>query len=323
MRRGHTDESQRTSPIRSSLPKHRTALILQGKSQSTLDLYSRPLRRIAAFFDCCPDRLTPDDLKSYFADLVKTHSWSTVKTDRNGLQFFWKHILGREWNFIEIVKPPIVRSLPDVLTQTEVATLIRGTHKYRYKIFLFTVYSMGLRLGEALNLTIHDIDVHLRHCKGGKDRFVPLPRRTLVALRHYWKTHRNPKLIFPDGRTDEERHYAKTVMDRRGIQKMVQQRVQESRFNKKVSTHTLRHSFATHMLESGLNLRVIQDHLGHMCPKTTALYTRLTEVTQQDASQTINALIDNLSLTPSKTGRCSYTVRRPDTARVPGVSNGP
>ena len=190
--------------------KHLTTLKLQGKSQSTIDLYSRPLRRLAAFFDRCPDTLTPDDLKIYFAALVVSHSWSTVKTDRNGIQFFWRHVLHRDWDFVEIVKPPVVKALPDILTTTEIQQLLSTAREVRYHTALFTIYSMGLRLGEALGLTINDIDaermkVHLRKCKGGKDRFVPLPARTLKVLRNYWATHRHPLLIFPAGLTDEQR----------------------------------------------------------------------------------------------------------------------
>ena len=92
--------------------KHLTTLKLQGKRKSTIELYSRPLRRLATFFDRCPDRLSPEDLKTYFAALVESHSWSTVKTDRNGLQFFWKHVLGKHWNFVEIIKPPTANRQP-------------------------------------------------------------------------------------------------------------------------------------------------------------------------------------------------------------------
>ena len=112
--------------------KHLTALKLQGKSKSTIDLYSRPLRRLAAFFDRCPDRLSPDDLKTYFAALVESHSWSTVKTDRNGLQFFWKHVLGKHWDFVEIIKPPVVKTLPVILTQTEIERILNAAQKRRY-----------------------------------------------------------------------------------------------------------------------------------------------------------------------------------------------
>ena len=182
--------------------KHLTTLKLQGKSKSTIDLYSRPLRRLATFFDRCPDTLTPDDLKVYFAALVESHSWSTVKTDRNGIQFFWRYILHKHWTFVDIIKPPVVKRLSVILTPSEIEKLLNTARQLRYYTILLTLYSMGLRLGEGLNLTINDIDaglmrVHLRDCKGGKDRYVDLPQRTLLALRRYWMTHKNACLLFP------------------------------------------------------------------------------------------------------------------------------
>lgn len=285
--------------------KHLSTLKLQGKSKSTIDLYSRPIRRLTTFFGQCPDTLTPDDLKVYFAALVESHSWSTVKTDRNGIQFFWRHVLHRDWDFVEIVKPPVVKTLPDILTITEVEQLLRTARERRYRTLLFTIYSMGLRLGEALGLTVNDIDagrmkVHLRECKGGRDRFVPLPIRTLRALRKNWATHRNSLLIFPEGLTDQQRHQATRPMSRSSTQKAMQKLVEECQINKKISPHNLRHSFATHLVENGLNLRAIQDILGHMRPETTAIYTRLTETTELNTHKVINTLIDDLNLNPPK-----------------------
>ncbi|WBA84646.1 site-specific integrase [Endozoicomonas sp. GU-1] len=218
--------------------KHLTTLKLQGKSPSTIDLYSRPLRRVAAFFDRCPDTLKPDDLKTYFAALVESHSWSTVKTDRNGLQFFWKHVLGKPWQFVDIIKPPTVKSLPVILTTTEIELLLNKARKLRYYTILLTLYSMGLRLAEGLNLTISDIDarrmkVHLRNCKGGKDRYVDLPLRTLKALRRYWATHRNPTFLFPEGQTANQRHRATQPMSRSSTQKAMKHLVEECRIHKK------------------------------------------------------------------------------------------
>ncbi|HIF9166960.1 TPA: phage integrase N-terminal SAM-like domain-containing protein, partial [Photobacterium damselae] len=173
-------------------------LTLQGKRPATIDAYSRALRRITHQLDKSPDTLTTDDLKRYFTQLIKTHSWSTVKIDRNGLQFFFKHVLQRDWEWLNIVKPPHVKTLPDILTPSEVSLLINATSQLRYQVFFLTLYSLGLRLGEGLNLTVGDIDshrmlVHIRQGKGGKDRFIPLPRRTLYALRYYWQTHKNSR----------------------------------------------------------------------------------------------------------------------------------
>ncbi|WP_193343309.1 tyrosine-type recombinase/integrase, partial [Pseudoalteromonas luteoviolacea] len=163
--------------------QHLTNLTLQGKRPATIDAYSRAVRRIAAFFDCCPDNLTTQDLKVYFAQLIASHSWSTVKLDRNGLQFFYRHVLNKEWQWLDIVKPPQSKTLPDILTVPEVAAVINHTRQLRYQVFFLTLYSMGLRLGEGVSLQVCDIDsarmqVHIRHAKGGKDRFVPLPSRT-------------------------------------------------------------------------------------------------------------------------------------------------
>ena len=122
--------------------RHLRLLKLQGKSQKTIDAYAQAVRRISKHFDCCPDQLTLEQREKYFADLVESHSWSTVKIDRNGLQFFWKHVLERDWQWVNIVKAPKVRSLPDILTTTEVEQLIGATRNLRYRVFLLATYSM-------------------------------------------------------------------------------------------------------------------------------------------------------------------------------------
>jgi len=179
--------------------QHVNALHRQGKADSTIDVYARAVRRITHFFDQCPDGLTLDQLKDYFTALVKSHSWSTVKVDRNGLQFFYRHVLNQQWVWVDIIKPPQTRVLPDILTVNEVERMINGTRELRYQTFILTTYSLGLRLGETLNLRVGDIDsermkVHIRQGKGRKDRFVTLSEVSLQALRDYWATHRNPQL---------------------------------------------------------------------------------------------------------------------------------
>jgi site-specific recombinase XerD len=134
--------------------RHLQALKLQGKSQRTIEAYGLAVRRVAQHFDRCPDKLTTPQLERHFAELVDSHSWSTVKVDRNGLQFFWKHVLKRDWTWLDLVKAPRVQSLPDVLTRTEVEQLIGATRKLRYRVFLLMTYSMGLRLGEAISLQV-------------------------------------------------------------------------------------------------------------------------------------------------------------------------
>jgi len=184
---------------------HLKLLKLQGKSMKTIEAYSRAVRRIQKRFDCCPDQLTVDQLENYFAELIDTHSWSTVKLDRLGLMFFWKHVLKLDWQWLNMVKAPKVKSIPDILTPGEIEQLIGAAEKLRYRVFLLTTYSMGLRLEETLSLQVGDIDagqsrIHIRRGKGHKVRMVPLPDRTLHALRVLWKEHRHPALLFPDYR---------------------------------------------------------------------------------------------------------------------------
>jgi site-specific recombinase XerD len=207
--------------------RHLRMLKLQGKSDKTIDVYSRALRRVAKHFDCCPDQLTPEQLEIYFGQLVESHSWSTVKVDRNGLQFFWKHVLKRDWTWVEIIKPPKVRTLPDILTVCEVEQMIAAANKLRYRVFLLTTYSMGLRLEEALSLQVGDIDgrrkrVHIRRGKGHKDRLVPLPDLTYKALQILWSRHRHPCLLFPNARGSLETiQQATTHMNRGSTQAAV------------------------------------------------------------------------------------------------------
>ena len=123
------------------------ALKLQGLSDKTIDVYARAVRRVAHYYDCCPDQLSTEQLEAYFVELVASHSWSTVKVDRNGLQFFYKHVLKRDWSWVNIIKAPKIQSLPDILTLAEVEQLIGAARKLRYRVFLLTTYSLGLRLG--------------------------------------------------------------------------------------------------------------------------------------------------------------------------------
>lgn len=212
-------------------------LKLQGKADNTIDSYSRAVRRVAAHFDCLPEVLTQDDLKDYFSELVATHSWSTVKVDRLGLQFYWRHVLHKDWYWVDIVKPPKVKTLPDILTPAEIERLIAATRQLRYRVFLLVTYSMGLRLEEALSLQVGDIDtannqIHIRRGKGHKDRLLPLPDLALTALRTLWSKHRHPYLLFPGGNLNRIQK-TKKHMDRGGTQKAMKTVVQDCGIKKK------------------------------------------------------------------------------------------
>ena len=162
-------------------------------------------------------------------------------------------------------------------------------------------YSLGLRLSEALNLTIADVDrhlmrVHLRLTKSKKDRFVSLPQMTLLAFRRYWLTHRHPSLIFPGGKAPFLRDGKPLVMDKGGVQKTIKIVARECGISKNVHVHTLRHSFATHLLARGVSLRAIQTHLGHASPIITARYTRMTEEVTQNSALMINDMLSDVDI---------------------------
>ena len=282
--------------------KHLQALKLQGKREKTIDGYARALRRIAGYFDCCPDSLEPDQLKTYFAWMVENYTWSSVKVDLWGLSFFYRHVLCRKMEWIEIVNPPKARSLPDVPTREEVQRLINGVYRLRYRVFFFVIYSMGLRLGEGLGMEIGDIDsdqrrVHVRQGKGGKDRYVPLPDPTLQHLRRFWRTHRHPRLLFPNASGNEaSARTASSPMDRGGVQAAIQAARKDCGIHKHLTVHSLRHAYATHLLELGVDLRSIQVVLGHQKPETTARYAHLTEVNRQQAKERIEELMAGFPL---------------------------
>lgn len=186
-----------------------------------------------------------------------------------------------------------------MLTLKEVERLINGTRELRFQTFILTCFSMGLRLGEVLNLKVGDIDsermkVHVRAAKGNKDRYVTLPEATLASLRHYWATHRNPHFIFPHGRSSELRHSASAHMDRGGLQKSFKAIVNDVGIRKHITIHTLRHCYGTLLTDVGVGLRSIQHEMGHACPKTTALYTQLSTHTAHDTDQRINSLMNKL-----------------------------
>ena len=201
--------------------KHLKLKCLQPK---TIDAYSRAVRRICARFDHQIDSLTEAQLTDYFTELIVSHSWSAVKLDLYGLKFYTLHVLRKPWVAPGLIKPPRAQRLPDVITIEEARRIFTATRVLSYRVFFFTLYSLGLRLGEGLRLQLGDIDaararVHVRDAKGNKDRLVPLPQTTLELLRRFWCTHRNPVLLFPNRHTGlRGAANAATPLDRGGVQ---------------------------------------------------------------------------------------------------------
>lgn len=182
---------------------HLKHLKLKGLQPKTIEAYARAIRRIGDYFDHRIDALTAAQLTDYFTDLVASHSWSSVKLDLYGLKFYYAHVLRQPWVAPGLIKPPRTQRLPDIVTVAEATRIFAATRVVSYRVFYFTLYSLGLRLGEGLRLRVGDIDaargrVHIRDAKGNRDRFVPLPQATHQLLQRFWQVHRNPVLLFPN-----------------------------------------------------------------------------------------------------------------------------
>jgi site-specific recombinase XerD len=274
-------------------------LQLAGLSERTQEAYLRAVRQLADHFHKAPDRLSEEQLRQYLLYLKndKQFAPSSLIVAASGIKFFYTRTAPRDWKTLQQLRVPRSKTLPDVLTIGEVRRLIDAVRTPHNRTYFWTVYSLGLRLQEGLNLQVGDIDgarmfVHGHHGKGAKDRYVPLPARTLSLLRQYWATHRHPLWLFPaTGRDHEHAASATGPMERSTVQGAMRRVVQELDFRKAISIHTLRHSYATHLLEAGVNLRLIQQYLGHSSLQTTMVYLHLTALGQEQARAAIERVM--------------------------------
>jgi site-specific recombinase XerD len=258
------------------------------------------VRQLAEHYGKPPDQLSEEELRQYFLYLQneRKYSSSSCRVALNGIKFLYVTTLGRPWPTLELIRPPKEEKLPVILSQAEVKRILACIGQPVYRTCLGTIYACGLRLLEGVQLQVQQIDserqvLHLRQAKGRKDRYVPLPERTLGMLRGYWCSHRNPVWLFPNAMSGGLA-IASRPRDESGVQKAFRKALEESGVNKAASVHTLRHSWATHLLEAGVNLRLIQEWLGHKSLTTTAIYTHLTVKAEGQASQVINELMADL-----------------------------
>lgn len=276
---------------------------LRGLSSGTQDCYLSAVRRLAAHYRRPPDELSDEELRDYFLYLMneKQLSSSSCKVAHYAIRFLYVQTLKRPWPPDLVVRPAKATKLPVVLSVAEVQQILACIRKPPYRVCLSTIYACGLRRGEGLSLQVPDIDskrmvLHVRQGKGGKDRHVPLPESTLVMLRRHWTTHRHPLWLFPAKPRDGQPWTTATApMSPSSLQKVMRAAVQESGIQKQATVHTLRHSYATHLLEAGISLRLIQVYLGHSSPTTTARYTHLTQPTETAATEAINRIMAEMS----------------------------
>jgi site-specific recombinase XerD len=266
---------------------------LRGLSERTQEAYLGAVRELAKFYMRPPAELSDDEVRRYFLHLVneKRASFSKVNLSICALKFFYEKSLGKEWKLSGLIRPKPRKKLPVVLSRTEVRTLLSLVRVPKYRTALTLIYACGLRLKEALLLRVDDVDtdraqLRIRNGKGGKDRYVPLSDKALEILQGR-RTERPSSYLFCGRVADRHLHPS-------AVQRMFKAVVVQSGIKKAATVHTLRHSFATHMLESGVSIRVIQQMLGHTSPRTTARYTHLTTRTVGQARHALDDVLDEL-----------------------------
>lgn len=275
-------------------------LQLRGYAERTQSSYARSVRQLENYWHLPAEEISEQQVRDYFLYCRNDVGWSaaTMRIAYSGIKFFYTKTLPMDWETIKLLKIKRLSVPPTVLSIDEVRLILQTARTPQAKAFLTTVYSCGLRLAEALALEVGDIDsermvLRVRKGKGGKDRDVPLPDSTLKMLREYWLTHRNPRLLFPAlGRGLHGGRTANRPMGDGSVQGILRRILKEiPGIRKRVTTHTLRHSYATHLIEAGVNIRLVQHYLGHASLVTTMIYLHVTDLGNDDAAGRINRLM--------------------------------
>ncbi len=246
---------------------------MRNLSPHTQECYVRAVAHFAKHYGKSPDQLGPGEVRAYLLHMIHERhvSWSLYNQARCALRFFYRITLKQSFALEEISCAKTGKKLPVVLSRDEVAQFFSAARRPKARAVLMTIYAAGLRVSEAVHLRVSDIDsrrmvIRVHQGKGKKDRYVMLSPKLLAELRAYWKIARPTEWLFP-GRNPQQ------PMNRRNVQNSCVRVARRAGLNKVVSPHTLRHSFATHLLESGVDIRTIQALLGHRNLSTTALYT--------------------------------------------------
>jgi integrase/recombinase XerD len=278
-------------------------LQLKGLSPKTIVMYSRAVRQLTNHYQKSPEEISDEELRLYFLFNKNERHWSRVASTIAlcGIKYFYTLTLKREWTSLKFIRPSKEKKLPPILSRNEVKAILDRVRYPHHRACLKVIYSLGLRIGEGTQLQVSDIDsqrmfVHIHQGKGNKDRYIPLPRRTLEILRAFYKMHRNPVWIFPaPGRGAHNlMPTADYPIPISSIQIAFHDAMKEAGIHKNVSVRHLRHSYATHLLEAGVNLRYVQQYLGHSNPNTTMVYTQLIKQDLEEPTRILNEVMKNL-----------------------------
>jgi site-specific recombinase XerD len=276
---------------------------LRGFSARTQECYAAAVGQLAQHFHSSPDQLGEEHLRQYFLYLAnqKKVARATATIALCGIKFFYEHTLQQQWTTLRFIRPPREKKLPVVLSREEVRRSLAAVRIPVYRACLTTIYAGGLRLLEGAHLQVPDIDsarmmLHI-HGKGKNDRYVPLPEPTLELLRAYWRTHRSPLWLFPAPTRHGLQHslaHNGGPVTRSSLQSAFRAALKRAGIVKRAHVHTLRHSYATHLLEAGVNLRIIQENPGHRSARTTQIYTHLTREVRATLTDPLNRLMQGL-----------------------------
>jgi len=276
---------------------------LRGYADRTQSSYSRAVRQLTNYWHVPAEEVSEQQVRDYFLYCKNDAGWSaaTMRIAYSGIKFFYTVTLPMDWETIRLLKIKRLSTPPTVLSIDEVRLILKTARTPQAKAFLATVYSCGLRLSEALNLEVGDIDqermtLRVRDGKGAKERYVPLPESTYLLLREYSKTHRNPRLVFPAlGRRHDGGRTAQQPMARSAGQCAMRKILKQLPKSRKHATiHTQRHSYATHLIEAGVNLRIVQQYLGHASLVNTMIYLHVSDLGNDDAAGRINRLMGGI-----------------------------
>ncbi|MHC4481625.1 MAG: tyrosine-type recombinase/integrase [Planctomycetota bacterium] len=267
---------------------------LRGLKPNTQQAYLDAVKDLAQHYGRSPDSLSEEELREYFVHLTNSRrcARSTLRVRLFGIKFLFRHTLRRSPAVFDLIRLPRDRKLPTVLSRQETRTLLAKIRRPSARMVALVMYSCGLRVTAATRLRARDIDskrmtICVRSGKAGKDQYVPLPQRTLELLRAYWREQRPSRWLFPD-------RSGSGPIRRESVLQAIRAAAQEARLAKPVGCHTLRHSYATHLLEDGVDLRTIQTLLGHRSIRSTVGYLHLTPNGRKNVQGTIDDLMGDL-----------------------------
>lgn len=276
---------------------------LKGYQERTQSSYLRAVRQLENFWHLPAEEVSEQQVREYFLYCRNEANWmpATMRIAYSGIKLFYTVTLPSDFETLKLMRIKRITTPPTVLSLDEVRLVLKTARTPQLKTFLTVVYSCGLRRAEALALTTHDIDkkrmvLIVRSGKGGKYREVPLPTMTYQLLKDYWRTHRNDKLLFPAlGKNGKKGKTATKPMATSSIEGALRRlRAELPQIKKHFHLHTFRHSYATHLIEAGVGVRIVQQYLGHSSLTTTMIYLHVTDLGNNDAAGRINRLMGGL-----------------------------